>query len=618
MASQTQLGFIDIDIQHSERDGKSNTNTVPTRDNVAGEEEGVHSEGMLSLVNQMMNGKLFRTIQYRKGLKFRGLRMRRLELQLGVLLIYGCTWHIHASPTPDGVTYKIKTYNLDHNCIRTTRNSNASSTWIAKSLQSKLVADPEMSYCRMKAELLKKYGLEPTNNMQLYRARRRVKEENQGNHAKSYDKLLAWAKLSRVTNPGSMVKMEVDARMFANPLFMRFFVCFDAMIKGFVRGCRPWFEIDGCHLKGTYGGVLLSAVAIDGNKGMFPIAYAVVEVECTDSWKFFLRLLYESLASIRECKDHPLTKMSGMQKGLGSAVSEFFPYAKHRIMGRLQRRFEKGSRFEFVTTPRIWKIVDMTMQDVKLCKVIDAGDDEFQVRDGFTTFAVNLRTKSCGCNYWSLCGLPCTHACACISYKRYNVERFYDHYYSNEMYCKTYQEMIHPMPELDERDRDGYPTIDPPKLKRLLGRPRTARRRATNEGRAGQQDARRSCIVRCGICKEFRHNRKGCQRGKTAKEKKKEALAFAVDQAQSGANTEGVTQASIGTSTQDDGNVEGHLGDANANEIPTQASNSTSRKGAVHMPTTTQPSQTLQREPHAKRKKIQPRRATQQGPVLDL
>ena len=46
----------------------------------------------------------------------------------------GCTWRIHACPTPDGVTYKIKTYNPEHNCIRTTLNSNATSTWIAKKL----------------------------------------------------------------------------------------------------------------------------------------------------------------------------------------------------------------------------------------------------------------------------------------------------------------------------------------------------------------------------------------------------------------------------------------------------------------------------------------------------
>ena len=43
-------------------------------------------------------------------------------------------------------------------------------------------------------------------------------------------------------------------------------------------GCRPWFGIDGWHLKGNYGRVLLFVVAINGNKGMFPIA-AIVALE---------------------------------------------------------------------------------------------------------------------------------------------------------------------------------------------------------------------------------------------------------------------------------------------------------------------------------------------------
>ena len=56
------------------------------------------------------------------------------------------------------------------------------------------------------------------------------------------------------------------------------------MKKGFVRGCKPWVGIDGCHLKGPFGGVLLSAAALDGIKGMFPVAIAMVEIENKDSW----------------------------------------------------------------------------------------------------------------------------------------------------------------------------------------------------------------------------------------------------------------------------------------------------------------------------------------------
>ena len=39
--------------------------------------------------------------------------------------------------------------------------------------------------------------------------------------------------------------------------------------------------LDGCHLKTQYGGVLLSAVAMDSNDFSFPIAHAVVQCEDT-------------------------------------------------------------------------------------------------------------------------------------------------------------------------------------------------------------------------------------------------------------------------------------------------------------------------------------------------
>jgi hypothetical protein len=226
----------------------------------------------------------------------------------------GCCWRIHASPTPDGKTYKIKTYNPTHSCIRTSKNSNATSTWIAKKLENKIKADPNMSYAIMKQELLDNYGIEPSNVGQLYRARKRVRQDTKGIHALSYNDLPVWANIALEINPGSIIKLQLEPKINKNPEFKRFFVCLNAMKNGFVRGCRPWFGIDGCHLKGPYGGVLLSAVAVDGNNGMFPIAFAVVEVECKDSWKFFLSLLGDALRSVPEWKDKHVTIMSDMQK----------------------------------------------------------------------------------------------------------------------------------------------------------------------------------------------------------------------------------------------------------------------------------------------------------------
>jgi hypothetical protein len=40
------------------------------------------------------------------------------------------------------------------------------------------------------------------------------------------------------------------------------------MKEGFVSECRLFIEIDGCHLKGSYRGVLLGAVGLDENNGL--------------------------------------------------------------------------------------------------------------------------------------------------------------------------------------------------------------------------------------------------------------------------------------------------------------------------------------------------------------
>ena len=74
------------------------------------------------------------------------------------------------------------------------------------------------------------------------------------------------------------------------------------MKKNYLEGCRLFLGLDGGHLKGSYGGVLLSTVSIDRNKELFYVAFAVVEIECKDSWRIFLEHLYFCLGgSMIDC-----------------------------------------------------------------------------------------------------------------------------------------------------------------------------------------------------------------------------------------------------------------------------------------------------------------------------
>uniref|UniRef100_A0A2N9IGT2 Integrase catalytic domain-containing protein n=1 Tax=Fagus sylvatica TaxID=28930 RepID=A0A2N9IGT2_FAGSY len=73
-------------------------------------------------------------------------------------------------------------------------------------------------------------------------------------------------------------------------------------MQGFHNCCRPIIGLDGCHLKGVYGGQLLSAVGRDGNNNLFPISLAVVEAETKDSWTWFLIELTEDIKAQEKMK----------------------------------------------------------------------------------------------------------------------------------------------------------------------------------------------------------------------------------------------------------------------------------------------------------------------------
>ena len=74
----------------------------------------------------------------------------------------------------------------------------------------------------------------------------------------------------------------------AKPKFKRMYIRYNAQKFDFLGGCKPFVRLDGCHLKGRFGGKLLSVTAKDGNNNIFLVAMAVVEQENKDNWIWFL------------------------------------------------------------------------------------------------------------------------------------------------------------------------------------------------------------------------------------------------------------------------------------------------------------------------------------------
>ena len=69
-----------------------------------------------------------------------------------------------------------------------------------------------------------------------------------------------------------------DSQVTENGIFSRVFWDFQPCIIGFA-SCKPIIQINGTWLYGKYKGMLLMAVAQDGNNNIFPIAFALVEGE---------------------------------------------------------------------------------------------------------------------------------------------------------------------------------------------------------------------------------------------------------------------------------------------------------------------------------------------------
>ncbi|XP_074373717.1 uncharacterized protein LOC141714074 [Apium graveolens] len=183
-------------------------------------------------------------------------------------------------------------------------------TWPAEAFHSKVVNDLK---CNVSYSM-------------IYRALKKAKESILGKHEEEFKLLYRYVNELKKAMPNTTVElMTEDAEEgVEGRRFKRFYVCLGPLKEGVMDGCRPLIGLDGCHLKGPFGGILLTAVATDPNDGMYLVAWAQVEAENNDSWSWFLSLLKDDL---RVVNDGGYTFISDRQKGLVNALEAHFPSA---------------------------------------------------------------------------------------------------------------------------------------------------------------------------------------------------------------------------------------------------------------------------------------------------
>ncbi|KAF3643884.1 putative F-box protein-like [Capsicum annuum] len=137
----------------------------------------------------------------------------------------------------------------------------------------------------MKGELENDFTLNVCQS-KLKRAKRIILEKLEGSFIDEYNKLKAYAQEIRSSNPGSDVVINIPKNALAEGKmqFLRMYLSFDALKKGWKCGLRPLIGVDGTFLKGRCKGMLLVALGQDSMNSFYPLAWAIVDKETSRTW----------------------------------------------------------------------------------------------------------------------------------------------------------------------------------------------------------------------------------------------------------------------------------------------------------------------------------------------
>ncbi|KAL0228297.1 hypothetical protein RCL1_004440 [Eukaryota sp. TZLM3-RCL] len=116
--------------------------------------------------------------------------------------------------------------------------------------------------------------------------------------------------------------------------------------KNSYKYARKIISVDGAFLHGETKGTLLSAQTVDGEGHIFPLAYAIVDVENENNWKYFLEKLKEGLDEEDVSRSMMVSdRHKGLMNGVEHVFGENFPhaYCVRHLCANLKKRYkEKG------------------------------------------------------------------------------------------------------------------------------------------------------------------------------------------------------------------------------------------------------------------------------------
>lgn len=179
-----------------------------------------------------------------------------------------------------------------------------------------------------------------------------------------------------------------------------------------------------------------------------------------------------------------------------------------------------GCQWKRVVCPKIEKVIENLKVDARTYDVEYAGNYIYKVRVGVRTFVTHLGNQTCTCRKWDLTGVPCSHAIAAIMKDKRDPTSFVHPFYHKETFMLSYESIINPIPDDSQWVHVELDAITAPPLRRPPGRPKKARRKASDEPKNAHLVRRTHQSLRCSKCQQYGHDTRTCKGAPVAPKKR--------------------------------------------------------------------------------------------------
>ncbi|KAL5746365.1 hypothetical protein ACOSP7_027511 [Xanthoceras sorbifolium] len=164
---------------------------------------------------------------------------------------------------------------------------------------------------------------------------------------------------------------------------------------------------------------------------------------------------------------------------------------RRKIIVRFSEKWDELEKWNDSITSYAREHLMMNEKEARKLEVMHGRGEWYETLEPYgKCFLVNTSDVHCNCGMWQISGIPCMHVVTVFMYNRQFAHEHVHWYYSKETIKLTYARSINPIsdesrwPEIEHDDGNTNEVIKPPQKRTKVGRPKKARRRATNEPRA--------------------------------------------------------------------------------------------------------------------------------------